>query len=859
MANEGGPEPATATGPASFVAVLRELRAWSGRTYRELAARADAVGDALPASTIASTLSRSSLPRRDFVLAFTRACGLDEAAAGRWAAVRDALAAQAVAEPAAPAEPSAAPAMLPPDIADFTGRAALVARLCETLTGDRPATAPVIVALAGMGGIGKTALAVHVAHRVAEAYPDGQLYVNLRGVEAAPLEPVDVVARFLRALGVDSRAMPDDPEERTALLRTRLAGRRFLLVLDNALSEEQVRPLLPGAATCAVVITSRVRLKGIEGARFTDLDVYSDEEAAGLLARMAGADRLASRPAEAAELVALCAGLPLAVRIAGARLAARPTWPVGRLVALLRGASRPLDALDTGDLAVRASLALSYRWLNGTSQRLFRLLGLFDAPDFPVWLPAVVLDCSLEEAAELAEALVDAQLLTDAGTDAAGQYRYRFHDLVRLYARERARAEEPDDDMARVLGRGLGGWLVLAEHMARRIPGPCFAEIRGPAPRPATAWAEGHVHPMEPVDWFDAEREALLSAVYQACRLGLDALAFDLAGCLEKYFDLRGMYRDWTSTNTAVLAACRRAGNRLGEAVMLRGLIDVMTWAEDRTDGTVMARLRTDAFRLLEMFEELGDERGVSDAAVMCAWALAAAADHDSAIAMGERALRSAERSGHVGGLVRANLVLAVAKFERASYDAAVGHADAALDHARALGNARAEATVLQYLGIGHRELGNLELAQRMLGESLAISRRYRDNYTETLTLVALARVYQLRGDPLAHETAELASALSREYNMTHHLADSLGLLGELELAAGRPRHAIEHLQQSVALWRTRGWHSYQASALSSLGQAFASVDPAAARAAFEEARTLFRRVGNDERAAELTRIIEHR
>ncbi|MET7396571.1 tetratricopeptide repeat protein [Dactylosporangium sp. NPDC005572] len=857
MTNVDGPEPAAATGPASFVAVLRELRAWSGYTYRQLAARADAAGDALPASTIASALSRSSLPRRDFVLAFARACGLDEAAAGRWAAVRDAIAAQAVAEPATPAEPAAAPAMLPPDIADFTGRTALVARLCETLTGDRPATAPVVVALAGMGGIGKTALAVHVAHRVAEAYPDGQLYVNLRGVEAAPLEPADVVARFLRALGVDSRAMPDDQEERTALLRTRLAGRRFLLVLDNALSEEQVRPLLPGAATCAVVITSRVRLKGIEGARFTDLDVYSDAEAAGLLARMAGAGRLANEPAEAAQLLALCAGLPLAVRIAGARLAARPGWPVARLVALLDRSKR-LDALDAGDLAVRASLALSYRWLSGTSQRLFRLLGLFDAPDFPVWLPAVVLDCSLEEAAELAEALVDAQLLTDAGTDAAGQYRYRFHDLVRLYARERAAAEEPADAVAQVLGRGLGGWLALAEHMARRIPGPCFAEIRGPAPRPATGWAAGHVHPMEPVDWFDAEREALLSAVYQACRLDLDALAFDLAGCLEKYFDLRGMYRDWTSTNTAVLAACRRAGNRLGEAVMLRGLMDVMTWAQDRTDGTVMAQLRTDAFRLLEMFEELGVERGVSDAAVMCSWALVAAADHDQAIAMGERALRSAERSGHVGGLVRANLVLAVAKFDQAWFDAAVGHADAALSHARALGNARAEATVLQYLGIGHRELGNLELSQRMLGESLAISRRYRDNYTETLTLVALARVYQLRGDPLARETAELASSLSREYNMTHHLADSLGLLGELELAAGRPRHAIEHLQQSVALWRTRGWHSYQASALSSLGQAFASVDPAAARAAFEEARTLFRRVGNDERAAELTRMIEH-
>ncbi|GAA2588823.1 hypothetical protein GCM10010399_18580 [Dactylosporangium fulvum] len=569
----GSPQPATATSPTAFVALLRKLRAWSGMTYRQLAANAETVRDTLPASTIASTLSRSGLPRREFVMAFVRACGLDQASSEHWAQVRDALAARAVAEgspsseqpgpmPLAPAAPRVGgrpvPATLPPDVADFTGRAEQVRYLGDLLMAtldDRSPGAPVVVALAGMGGIGKTALAVHVAHLVASTYPDGQLYVNLRGMETAPLEPGEVLAQFLRALGVDDRAIPSDLSERTAMYRTQLADRKVLVVLDNALSEEQIRPLLPGVWTCAVVVTSRTRLAGIEGATGVDLSVYSDTEAIRLLARMTGEHRVATQAAVAAEIVDLCSGLPLAVRIAGARLAARPTWPLSRLVAMLGEECRRLDRLATGDLAVRASLELSYQWLDGTSRRLFRLLGLFNAPDFPVGLPAVVLGCSLERATELAETLVDAQLLVDAGTDAVGQYRYKFHDLVRLYARERAEAEESGCDLMQVVSCGLGGWLALAEQMARSIPGPCSADIKGPAQRPVIGWAKDHLQRMDPVRWFDAEREALLAAMHQACALGLDALAFELATCLEKYFDLRGIHPDWSSTRTP---PCRR-------------------------------------------------------------------------------------------------------------------------------------------------------------------------------------------------------------------------------------------------------------------------------------------------------------
>ncbi|MFC0529579.1 AfsR/SARP family transcriptional regulator [Phytohabitans kaempferiae] len=733
----------------------------------------------------------------------------------------------------APAATLAAPALLPPDIPDFTGRDEPVGELRHLLTEGRPPSVLAVAGVAGMGGVGKTTLAVHVAHLAAPAYPDGQLYANLRGAEAVALDPADVLARFLRALGVDARAIPNDPVERAELYRTRLAGRRVLVVLDNAASEEQVRPLLPGAASCAVLVTSRARLTGVEGARWIDLDVFARADAVRLLGRVAGEERVAAEPGEAAEIVRLCGGLPLAVRVAGARLTARSTWRLTHLSRMLRDERRRLDRLATGDLEVRASLALSYEGLKPEAKQLFRRLGRFETPDFPAWLAGAVLDESAD-AAGLLESLVDAQLVAVSGVDAAGQIRYRFHDLVRLYARECADLEDPPGERISVLAKGFGGWLAIAERMAARVPGPCYAAIGGSAPRPVVELPPEEV---EPLDWFDAERAALLSVVRQACALDLDELAFDLAGCLEKYFDIRGMYGDWSTTNRLVLDACRRSGNLLGEAVMLRGLIDVVTWNSTPEEGDATSRFHADAFRLLEMFDQLGERRGMSDAAVMCSWALTARGAQAEALAYAERALDLAEESDHLGGQARAHVAIAVAYAETRDVEAAIGHLDRALAAARALGNPRYETAVLQFLGIAYREAGELETSGRMLDESLAISRRYRDVYTEVLTMVALARLHLRRGDPRARAAAEASLALGREFNMSHHVADALGALGEIELAAGRAERAVGYLEQSVALWRKRGWLSFLAAALYVLGQAHeANGDATAADRACAEA-----------------------
>ncbi|GAA4734601.1 AfsR/SARP family transcriptional regulator [Phytohabitans rumicis] len=750
------------------------------------------------------------------------------------------------------------PALLPPDLPDFTGRTDQVAALAEWLApGDgHGRTALAVAGIAGMAGIGKSALAVHVAHQIARSYPDGQLHIDLRGAERTPPDPADALALFLRALGVDWRAIPTDPTERKSLYRSLMADRRILVVLDNAASAKQVRPLLPGAATCAVLITSRPRLTGLEGARWIELGTLSAAGATHLLGQIAGEDRITRQRADAAEVVRLCGGLPLAIRVAGARLTARPGWPLAHLAALLGDERHRLDQLATGDLAVRASLALSYEALEPPARRLFGLLGLFDVPDFTTWLAVAVLETSSHRADQCVESLVDAQLLTLVGSDRAGQLRYRLHDLVRLFARERAEADLTAEQRIRALRLGLGGWLALAERMAPHVPGPCYAPISGSAPRPPIALESAGVPPPDPVRWFDAERAALLSAVRQACDLGLEELAFDLAGCLEKYFDLRGMYADWAATNSRVMRACQHAGNLRGEAVMLRGLVDVRTWIADAPPDQAMTESGASAERLLDMFTRLGDARGIADAEVTHSWALTAQGRHLDALDAATRALHRAEGAAHPGGQARAHVALALAHREQSRLDRAVTHLTEALSAARRLGNARYEATVLQFLGIGHLEMGDLDSSERHLAESLAISHRFRDNYTEALTLLALARLQLRRGDPRARVHADAALAIAREYHMPHHLADALAVLGEIELAHGRPAQAASLLTESVAIWRTRGWLSYQAATLTTLGRAYASIDPPAARRVFNEARALYLRLGHTSKANDVTGLL---
>ncbi|MFE4393040.1 MULTISPECIES: ATP-binding protein [Streptomycetaceae] len=745
---------------------------------------------------------------------------------------------------------SRVPSQLPRDIPDFTGRDEQVRLVLDALAAGR---VPVI---AGMGGIGKTALAVHSAHRAAVDYPDGRLYADLRGADETPADPAGVLAAFLRALGADPREIPASLEERSALYRTLLAGRRTLVLLDNAAGEQQIGPLLPGTPADpaghgpdrpAVLVTSRAALTALPGSHLVDLHELDAPHARTLLRRILGDRRVAAEPVAAAQIVELCGGMPLAVRIAGARLAARPRWTLARLAHLLRDERRRLDELAAGNLAVRAGFAVGYARLPEPTRRTFRLLGLLDAPDFAPWVAAAVADIPPERAERQLEELIDAQLLQETGTEP--HLRYRFHDLVRLYAREHAEAADEPAARTAALGRAFGAWLWLAEQAADQVPGPCFAPIHGTAPR----------HPMpsgvaaalldDPMAWFDAEQPALDASARQAAALRMVPVAWDLAACQEKYCDVRGLYDEWRTTHLAVLQACRSAGDGLGTAVLTRGLIEVTTWttpadgsgtAVDLADGAqTMVALEERARHLRRLFEQVGEERGAADALVLTAWSLVAQGRAQEALDAGHRALDLATAHDHPGGEARAHQIIAIAHGET-DLDRTIEHLTETLRLARLIGNTRFEATAIQFLGAAHGRAGQVERGGELLLRSLAMARSLKDRYVEAFSLLYLATLYAATGDGRARETAEAALAIARRFDLGHHLAQALGILGELDLAAGDRASAVAHLEESVLVWRARGWRSFLAEALRALGRAYEAAGlPESAARVLTEAREL--------------------
>ncbi|MFI6879150.1 BTAD domain-containing putative transcriptional regulator [Streptomyces sp. NPDC050400] len=423
----------------------------------------------------------------------------------------------ALAEPSSPAtEPSATPikpAQLPATVPDFTGRASFVRELSDVLSAasSEAGTGSVMAvsAVAGIGGVGKTTLAVHVAHASRSSFPDGQLYVDLQGAGARAAEPETVLGSFLRALGTADAAIPDSLEERAALYRSTLDGRRILVLLDNARDAAQVRPLLPGTEGCAALITGRVRMVDLAGAHLVDLDVMSPDEALLLFTRIVGEERVASERKAALDVVAACGFLPLAIRIAASRLAARRTWTVSVLAAKLADERRRLDELQAGDLAVKATFELGYGQLEPAQSRAFRLLGLADGPDISLAAAAAVLDLGVEDTEDVLESLVDTSLL-----ESAAPGRYRYHDLVRLYARACAeRDEQPPEEREAAMSRLLDFYLASASRVyALERPGDRTVDHLASTRYVGLDFADGS----RALDWLHTEAASILSCVQQS-------------------------------------------------------------------------------------------------------------------------------------------------------------------------------------------------------------------------------------------------------------------------------------------------------------------------------------------------------
>ncbi|MEV4255955.1 NB-ARC domain-containing protein, partial [Spirillospora sp. NPDC049652] len=523
---------------------------------------------------------------------------------------------------AAPGRVAPRPVNLPAAIGDFTGRETQMDRVRSRLARDAAErlAVPVLV-VSGKGGVGKTALALQAAHDMEPDFPDGRLHVNLRGHDSRPTDPHDVLRRFLRAVGVEDGALPRDPDELGELFRSRTAGRRMLFLLDNAADEAQVRQLLPGSPTCSVLITSRSRLSGLGGAHVLNLEVFGTEEAVGLIEAIVGRERVAAEPEEAREITRLCGHLPLAVRVASARLASRPHWPLSRLTARLADEHRRLDELAFGDLEVRASVAVGHDGLDEAQRRAFRLLGLVQVPEFGAWVLGPLLGVPVGEAEDLVEALIDAQLLEVARSGRGGRLRLRFHDLVLLYARE-CLAEEPPQLQRAALARVSDAWLRLARLADSRAArtGTRLSWHSAPqaspesAPMAISGWtlhappasaiqgysglseSEAEEIVSEPLLWYDEERHALSMAVAQACEGGLTATAWGICHHLVEFFEVRGQYGDWERTHRMALRLCLEAGDAIGEATTRLGLARCLPHRD--IDGALReAALAVTAFR----------------------------------------------------------------------------------------------------------------------------------------------------------------------------------------------------------------------------------------------------------------------
>jgi DNA-binding SARP family transcriptional activator len=692
-----------------------------------------------------------------------------------------------LAEPSAPAaEPAAAPvrpAQLPATVPDFTGRAAFVTELGEVLA-SAEGRVMAVSALAGIGGVGKTTLAVHVAHQARGAFPDGQLYVDLQGAGPRAAEPETVLGSFLRALGTADSAIPDSLEERAALYRSVLDGRRVLVLLDNARDAAQVRPLLPGMEGCAALVTSRVRMVDLAGAHLVDLDVMSPEEALSLFTKIVGVERVASEREAALDVVAACGFLPLAIRIAASRLAARRTWTVSVLAAKLADERRRLDELQAGDLAVKATFELGYGQLEPAQARAFRLLGLADGPDISLAAAAAVLDLPVEATEDLLESLVDTSLL-----ESAAPGRYRYHDLVRLYARACAERDEwPPSERGAAMSRLLDFYLstVAGVYLIER-PGDRLVDHLEQAEYPGLTFADRH----DAQDWLYSEAVCLLACVRQAIRPGTLRRAVDILWAAVDLAESGANSKEFEAVAALLRSVAQEAGDPRTEARALTALAFVHQHSGSRFDVAIQ-----EAERATELAQAADDpltgcwSSNISGVIALYQNRNDAGEDHLTRAIENFRAL--GDRPGEASALCNLSRI-----------HLATGRTATAVELARqgtamydAMGHALKGANGRYALGLALTQSGKLAEATECLNQALRVFRDSRQRLWEGMTLFRLAELdLAARRPAQAAANAEMALTLLRGIGGEWRHGNVLTVLG-------RALNGIGQLDRAQVCWR---------------------------------------------------------
>ena len=828
-----------------FGGLLRLLRDEARLTQEELAEAAGLSPRSV--SDLERGINRTA--RKDTAVLLAGALGLAgpvrelfvAAALGR-APPGEVLAARAGAATGAPAAPgafaAAATRTLPRDIAGFTGRAAELAQLTEAVTAAASGGGGVvgIHAIGGMAGIGKTTLAVHAAHQLASSFPDGQFFLPLHGHTPGqrPVEPADALASLLLTAGLGAAQIPPGLQARAALWRDWVAGKRILLVLDDATGHEQVSPLMPGTGGSLVLVTSRRHLTALADAAAISLDTLAPDEAAGLLARMSGRPGLLrNEDAAVASIIRLCGYLPLAIGMLARQLHHHPAWTAAGLAADLAETAGRLELMRAENLSVAAAFDLSYQDLTDGQQRLFRRLGLHTGPDIDAYAAAALDDTSLDQARRHLEGLYDQHLLTEPARG-----RYGRHDLVREHARALAAAGDTSDaDTA--AGRLLDYYAHTAATAGRQLASRSTIGGRPPPGKPP-AVAPRLSTPALASAWLETERPNLHAAAGYAAAAGRPGHAVAIPVSISNFLFARGHWDQAAVLYRGAATAAGRAGDRAGQADALHEL----GFLQRETDDYPAAA--SSLTRALELYRGLGDRLGQASATDNLGWVQMRTADYPAAAASLRQALELYRGLGHRTGQALAIHSLAMVQAETGDYPAAAASYRQALGMFGDLGHQWGQAMCILDLGETQMETGDYPAAAASLTQALDLYRDFGDQHGLAAAISNLGEVQSLTGDyPAAN--ASLTEALGMFGDLGHRLgqAEVLNRLGDLLSRSSAGDQARGHHTRALAMARDIGAPLHEARALEGLAHCdLQDGNPGEGVAHLQQALKIYQRIG---------------